>query len=418
MQRSPTTAAALGFAACFALLATACGATSGGGSPSKSTILIALNVPTSADPYVAGVIGRGAKLAVLEANQGGFKIGSKSYTVALKTYDDNGDPQRAASNVDSALGDGAVAVIEDGVGITASAARTAAAGVPEIDITTGDLKLLENRPSAFRLGIPNDAGSSLLGTYIAAHTHSVAILHDDSEDGRDGSTQLVNALMTAAVTPQPVIEVSSSLPTLDTQVQEIAAAHVGGVALWGGDVFIARAVTALRSAGLTTPIYTSQAGESPSVRLLAGRAATDGLTMVTSRMTSENDSTSFGQFEHRLAVAGLGPTDAGLKNSEGQEIRQPNDVDFFSYDSVRLVLAALKKDGSASPGQALLHTLANISITSANGDARGFDPQSHEAFAAADVYIAGIHDMQFEPVKDEQLSATLPKEDEILADFH
>ncbi|HUC13102.1 MAG TPA: hypothetical protein VMS00_01495, partial [Acidimicrobiales bacterium] len=89
----------------------------------------------------------------------------------------------------------------------------------------------------------------------------------------------------------------------------------------------------------------------------------------------------------------------------------------FSYDSVHIVLAALKKQGSVTTGPTLLTDMTLVTVVSANGDARGFDSQAHEFFAFEDAYIAVIHDMQFEPVKDEALSATLPDENEILADF-
>ena len=156
----------------------------------------------------------------------------------------------------------------------------------------------------------------------------------------------------------------------------------------------------------------------PSVRALDGNSATDGVKLISGRMDSEGDNTDFPAFEKALAADHLGPTDAGFKNAEGQEVRQPNDIDFFSYDSVNVVLAALQKNRSAEPGQSLLTDMTLVSVKSANGDARGFDSQTHEAFAQQDVYIASIHDMQFQPVKDEQLSATLPQEDQILANFH
>ena len=419
----PLAAAAIGAAAVSALAA--CGGGASSGSAGGTTVLIGLNVPTTSDPYVAGVITRGAQLAVDQENAaGGIKVGAATYKLALRTYDDNGRPEQAAANVDSAIHDGAVAVIEDGIGASISASHSAAAGVPEIVVTNGDVTLLVDKnnvplPSLFRLGIPNDAAAGLLATYIQSHTQTVAVLHDDSSNGRDGSDQLVNGLQTAGVTlaPSQPIEVPSASPAIDAQVQEIKAANPGGIALWGGDLFIAKAVAAFRAAGLTTPIYTNQAGESPAVRLLAGPSASEGLRIVAGRMTSEGDATDFPAFEKALAQDHLGPTDAGFKDAAGQEIRQPNDIDFFPYDAVHVIVAALQHQGSVGPGKTLLDDMNVVTVKSANGDARGFNSQNHEAFAAQDVYIAGVHDMQFEPVKDEQLSATLPTEDEILADF-
>ena len=414
-------------AACVGLLA-ACsgggGATTGASSNASHTLLFALNVPSSADPYVAGVITRGAQLAVDQANRsGGVKIGGAAYTLRLKTYDDNNDPSQAAANVQQAIHDGAIAVIEDGIGTSLSGAHSTAAGVPEIVITDGSTTALQDKngnilPSLFGLRIPNDAASDVLATYIYKTCQKVAILHDDSDNGRDGATTLAGALQDTNINPNPVIEVSANSPTLDTQALQIKQAGPCGVVLWGGDLFLAKAISALRAAGVTAAIYTNQAGESPAVRAFDGDAQTDGVKLISGRMDSEGDNTDFPAFEKALAKDGLGPTDAGFKNAEGQEIRQPNDIDFFAYDSVHVIVAALQHQNSAHAGPSLLDAMNVVTVKSANGDARGFNSQNHEAFAAQDVYIAGVHDMQFEPVKDEQLSATLPTEDEILADFH
>jgi branched-chain amino acid transport system substrate-binding protein len=400
----------------------ACGSGSGStssGATSK-TITIAINVPVSADAYVSGAIRRGADLAVKEANAKGVTINGTAYTLALRTYDDNGQPGQSAQYVSSAISDGAVAVIEDGLGAATSAAKGAAAGVPEIDIANGTAALMDpqNRPSVFRLGIANDAAATLLGAYVVHITKSVAIIHDDSDNGRDGADQLSQALNTAGGKAVQSIEVPASSATFDAQLQTVAASGAGALAVWGGDLFVAKVVASAHAAHLTLPIVTGPSGESPAVRSTAGAAATDGLRFVSSRLTSEGDASSFGQFEHRLALAEGGPTDGGFKDAEGREVRQPNDMDFFSYDAVNLVVAALKKQSSAAAGQALVAALGAVSVPSANGDTRGFNPQNHEGVSDDDMYIAVIHDMKFAPVQDEQLSKTLPTEDQVLADFH
>jgi branched-chain amino acid transport system substrate-binding protein len=395
-----------------------------GGSASPSTtsrvITIAVNVPVTADAYIAGAIERGADLAVKEANAKGVVIAGTRYTIVLKHYDDNGQPAQSAQNVSSAIGDGAVAVIEDGLGAAASAPRSAAAGVPEIDIGNGTAALMDpqNRPSLFRLGIANDAAATLLGRYISQKTKSVAIIHDDSDSGRDGADQLSQALATAGATAGPTIEVPAGSATFDTQLQTVLASHAGALAIWGSDLLIAKVVASAHAANLPLPILTGPTGESPAVRATAGNAATDGLRFVSSRLTSEDDSTSFGQFEHRLAAAEGSPTDAGFKDAEGREVRQPNDLDFFSYDAVNLVVAALQKQNRAGPGQALIAAIGSVSVHSANGDTRGFNPQNHEGVSDDDMYISVIHDMKYAPVQDEQLSKTLPTENQVLSEFH
>ena len=419
MLERPRAIAALTLPA-LGLLA-ACGGGSGGGTPSGPSVTVALIVPSSADPYVAQVIKRGAQLGADEVNaKGGVAVGGTSYRVNTKVYDDAGQVQQSATAVDTAIHDGAVAVIEDGLGASISAPHTQTAGVPEIDVANGDVSLLDpqNRPSLFRLGIANDAASNRLAAYITQSIHKVAILHDDSTSGRDGANQLTMALATAGGTADPSIEVAAAAPTLDTQIQQITASGAGGVIIWGTDTFLGKAISSLHTAGVTLPIFTGPTGESPAVRAVAGNAATDGVRFVSSRMTSEADSSSFGQFEHRLAAAQGGPTDAGFKNTAGQEIRQPNDFDFYAYDAMNLVVAALKKSGSVQPGAGLIRAIGSVSVKSANGDTRGFNPDNHEGIADDDMYIAVIHDMQFTPVKDEQLSKTLPSIDQILSNFH
>ncbi|HUC35845.1 MAG TPA: ABC transporter substrate-binding protein [Acidimicrobiales bacterium] len=386
------------------------------------TLLFALNVPVTADPYVAGVITRGATLAVDKANAaGGVRIGGFTYKLKLKAYDDNNDPAQAAANVEKAISHGAVAVVEDGNGMAASAAQSNAADVPQIAITDGTSGLLTTDAgpitSLFGLRIPNDFAAEVLAIYIAGKTRSVAILHDDTDNGRDGATQLQSSFEYSNITAKPVLEVAANAPTMDAEVLEIKSANPGAVVIWGGDLFIARALTAIRDAGIDAPVYASQQAESPAVRELDPPSVTDGLKFISGRMDSEFDNCSFPRFENALGKYRLAPVDAHVKTAAGQEVRQPDDLDFFSYDAVNVVVAALEKAGSPQPGARLLQDLAKVHVRSANGDARGFSPQAHEGFDLQDAYVAEIEDNQFEPVKDEPLSASLATEPELMSGY-
>lgn len=399
----------------------ACGSAGGPngiGTGGGKDILIALNVPSSADSFLAAEIQRGAKLAINDQNQKGLTLNGTTYRLSYKVYDDNAQPQTAASNAQSAIGDGAVAIIEDGAGAKTSAQTTASSGVPEIVIANGDTGLLDPqaRPSLFRLGIANDADANILGKYIAGKSKSVAIIHDDTETGRNASEELVNALATATVTAQPVIEVAANASTIDTQLQQVLGAKPSAVAIEGGDAFTGHVAAALRAAAAGTPLflYAGPFGEFPAVRAAAGAAA-EGMSFASSRLTSESDETSFARFEKNLAQSGMGCTDTGLKNGAGQEVLQPNDYAMYAYDAVNVVVAALKKGGSALPGATLLKNMTAVRVKSADGDNRGFDSSTREGISDDDIYIAVIHDNEFQPVKDEPLSATLPTIDENLA---
>jgi branched-chain amino acid transport system substrate-binding protein len=395
---------------------TGCGGGGGGGQPAP--LRVALNLPSSSDAATSEYIRQGADLAMKELNRGGgVRVGGGAHPLQLRMYDGASDPQRAAANTRSAIAAGAVGVVEDGIGAPLSAADSRAAGVPEIVVANGDAELPKGRPSVFRLGIANDAAATVLGGYIARKAGSVAVLHDDGEDGRDGAHQLEQALATAQVRVTASREVAAALPAVDAEVRGLLDGHPAAVAIWASEAVTARAVGALHAAGAAVPVFSGPAGENPSVRRVAG-AATEGLAFVASRMTSESDSVSFGQFEHRLAAAEGGPIDAGLRDSRGRALRQPADGALLAYDAVRVLAAALERSGAARPGPGLLAAMTAAGVTSANGDHRGFNPDNHEGVADDDLYIAAIHDMAFGPVRDEPLSATLPAPDELLADFH
>ncbi len=191
--------------------------------------------------------------------------------------------------------------------------------MPEIVIANGTAALMDpqTRPSVFRLGIANDAAATLLGTYIVQTSKRVAIIHEDSDSGRDGADQLTQSLATAGGAVVKSVEVPAAAAAFDAQLQEVSASGAGALALWGSDLFIAKVVASAHAAHISLPIFTGPDGESPAVRASAGSAATDGLRFVSSRLTSEDDSTSFGQFETRLAAAEGGPTDAGFKDAKG-----------------------------------------------------------------------------------------------------
>jgi branched-chain amino acid transport system substrate-binding protein len=394
----------------------------GGGSGSsasggaRNSALIAVNIPTTTDAFLATELLHGAQLAVKEQNAKGLRVGGRSVTLSVKTYDDDGQPQTAAANVQSAIHDGAVAVIEDGIGAKTSAPQSAAAGVPEIDIGNGDVNLIDpvKTPSLYRLSIADDIAGKVLGSYMAGKSQSAAIIHDDSAQGRDSSDQLNDSLSTAGITAAPVVEIATNSGTINSQILRVAQAHPGAIAVEGGDGFTGHVVQALRAAGVRTPLYAGPYGEFPAVRVVAGGGA-EGLTFVSARLTSESDEGSFAAFEKRLAQSGLGCTDAGVKTSAGQEVLQPDDYAMYAYDAVNLVVAALRKLGSLTPSRALLDDMVLVQVTSANGDSRGFNSQNREGISDDDVYLAAIHDNEFEPVKDEQLSASLPAIDENLA---
>ena len=399
--------------------ATAATTASSSFSSGPGDLLIAINAPTTANPFEAGVLQRGANLAVSEINaKGGVDVAGVKHKLVVKTYDDGLDPARSASNVRQAIADGAVGIIEDGSGATISAADSAAAGVPEVVVFTSNVDLTKGQASIFRLGISNEGAADTLAKYVGSHgSKKPAIVHEDTASARDAKDGVIASLATEQLKPLMTTEIAANAPVNDADLVAIKTAGADGLVVWGTDTFTARVVKQARADGLTMPIYAGPSGESPLVRQFAGTAA-EGMFFVTSRETSENDVASFPQFEHRLAAATGGPIDAGVKDSQGREIRQPATYETFSYDAVNVLAAAITKSGAAKGSKDLLAAMTTASVTSANGDHRGFNPDNHEGLNPDDVYVAVIKDNVFAPVKDEPLSASLPVPDEILANFH
>ena len=79
----------------------------------------------------------------------------------------------------------------------------------------------------------------------------------------------------------------------------------------------------------------------------------------------------------------------------------------YAYDFVNLLAAALLRAGSADPAR-VTAALNEVTIEGANGDERAFNRHNHEGVVDDDVYFARFHDMTYQPVNDDALSATLP----------
>src|SRR6266516_3585351 len=139
------------FVAVLALTATACGGSSRGGT---SSLVIAVDVPLTGSPYVAQTIKHGIELAASNLNgAGGVRIGSRSYRLVVKSYDNHLSARRAVEDTRRALGAGAVAIVTDGTGVDATwqlARRDDVVVCITYDGGTG-LVDEEKRPNVFRI---------------------------------------------------------------------------------------------------------------------------------------------------------------------------------------------------------------------------------------------------------------------------
>jgi branched-chain amino acid transport system substrate-binding protein len=390
------------------LLVSGCG---GSSSPSqRAPLTVVVTAPFSRSPYLGRTIENGVRLAEREVNANGIRLGDKTYELRVHTMDTALSPARAVANMRRAVGQHAVAVVDEGTGIDASWRTAAAAGIPIGIVFQGGSGLVDaaKRPNVFRIA-PTDHGLAFrLAEYLIPKGLEIGLMHDDSDYGTGGG----RALATAFSRNRSSVAIDETLPAdaLDLAPQVLRARRAGATALlvWGRPSTIAAAITAARSAGWDVPLYTPPTGSDPFVRqqLADHPNWVDGLTFAGGRLTAEVGSGPFQTFAQKYESA-FGVDSVGVKTSTGASVVVPPETAMYAYDFVNLLAAALVKAGSTDPRKITV-ALNEVSIEGANGDQRGFNRLNHEGVIDDDIYFARFHDMTYAPVKDDPLSATLP----------
>jgi branched-chain amino acid transport system substrate-binding protein len=402
-------AAPLAGLALIAVLAGGCGKKS---AKPGGTILVAVDVPVTGNPYIAETIKHGVQLAASQVSSttGGVLVGSKSYQLKVKLYDNHGSARQAVEDTRAALSDGAVAIVSDGTGVAATWQLAEQKGVP-ICITydgAGGLVDPAKRPNVFRIAPTNHGIAFRYAEYLIPKKLKIGLLHDDSAYGQEGSADLNHAF---SENPGSVA-LRMTLPSgsADLSAQVLRAKRSGATALlvWAEPSTIAAVLTAARSIGWNVPVYAPPTGADPYIRqrLADHPSWVDGLTFASSRLTAEVGTTPFENFESNYEAA-YGVDKVGVKTAAGKPVIQPPEFGMYSYDFVNLLAAALTHAGSTDPRK-VQAALNQVTTIGANGDERGFNEHNHEGVVDDDVYFASFHDMTYTPVKDDPLSSTLP----------
>jgi branched-chain amino acid transport system substrate-binding protein len=392
----------------LALLAAGCG--KGSSRDEAGQLVVAVDVPVTGSPYVAETIRQGVELATSNVNGGGVRVGSKSYLVKVKLYDNHLSARTAVENARRAIDAGAVAIVTDGTGVDATWQLANRAGV-SIGIThDGGTGLVdaESRPNVFRVAPTNHGIAFRYAEYLIPKKLKVALLSDDSGYGRAGAADIGRAFES---NPEAVA-LKLTLPAGQTDLtpQILRARRSGATALlvWGQPPTIASVLSASRSIGWQVPVYTPPTGSDPFIRqqLADHPEWVDGLTFAGGRLTAEVGAGPFVNFQSQYESA-YGADPVGVKNSQGEAVVQPPEFAMYSYDFVNVLMAAITHAASVEPSK-ITAALSQVTTQGANGDERGFNEHSHEGVVDDDVYFARFHDMTYQPVQDDPLSATLP----------
>jgi ABC-type branched-subunit amino acid transport system substrate-binding protein len=417
-----THARTLSLIAAVSTLLTAC--TFGGSSTAANTdsVTIVLNTASATLPYVGKFTQQGAQLAAEEINKaGGVNVGGKKYQVKLEALDNGLSPTTAIDNVKKAVSEKAVAIIDDGYTVNDTYQTAAAAGIPiMIDYDTNATLIdAAKRPNVYRIAPPDDAMATHLATYLAPKNLKLALVHDDSDYGKDGAKQLTDAFGKASVQLAPNVELPSSGIGFSTQALQVKQSGATGVLLWGRAPTIAQFIKDFRQGGGTAALFSGPNAEDPIVRTQNADHPEyiEGLTYSSFRITTEGGPTAWNAFRKKYEDHNFnngGPDfKVGVKAKDKRDVVQPPDWQVFPYDMVYLVKAALEKSGSVdTSGDKLINALNGVQIKSGNGDNRGWTKDNHEGVVDDDIYFAAFSDMKFKPVQDDPLSKSLPPIDQ------
>ncbi|HWD71563.1 MAG TPA: ABC transporter substrate-binding protein, partial [Actinomycetota bacterium] len=347
----------------------------------------------------------------------------RSYHIKIRTADHKGSADQALANIRRAAAEKAVAVIDDGSTVTATAGAAGQAGLPLLVYYDGTTGIVDPavRPNVFRLAPSNRALAERLGAYLAGKVLRLALVRDDRPYGADGAAQLRQALAAAGTTPvadvtapTPIRPLEGGLegsPDYRDQVARAVAAQPDAVVIWATAPVVTGVLKSLRELGSTLPVYTAPSGEGPSVRAaLASRPDwVQGLTFASLRITDAAGLARWVQFRLGYETR-YGEDKLALGGAIRRPVVQPPDWQMLSYDMVYLVKSALEKAGTTDPGRGKLAAALNeVQVQGANGTPVGWSASNHEGTPRDQVYFAVILNLNFRPVQDDPLSKAQPQ---------
>ena len=253
---------------------------------------VVVSAPESTEPWIAGSIERGARLAVKEINDnGGVLVGDGSKELELVVLDNTSSPATAQANAREAVSRNAAVLLTDGTGATAVAAVTNPAKLPVFILFEGGADLIDpvRYPTLFRLAPADTIMTRRLADYIANGKPKVAMLTDDSGYGEQGRKALRESFTVDEV--EVVYDHVIPRRARDLAPQILAARQAGAdrLVVWASAADVAAALEAVDRANWDVEVLSGQTGEDPLIRqrLAANPEALARLKFVSSRITAE-----------------------------------------------------------------------------------------------------------------------------------
>jgi branched-chain amino acid transport system substrate-binding protein len=294
----------------------------------------------------------GARLAIDEANAGGFKLGGKSVKLELITEDDQADPKvgtTVAQKLVDAKVAGVIGHLNSGVTIPASSIYDQA-GIPMVSGSATNPQLTEQGfKNVFRVVGRDDQQGPAIASYLASEVKpkTVAVIDDATAYGEGLANEVEKTLKAQGINVLPREKGTDKTADFKAILTKLKGKKPDAVFYGGMDATGGPLMKQGRELGIKAVFAFGDGACTDKMKELAGDAA-EGLL---------------------CSQAGLPVQAANKKFLDAYKAKFNIDPILyapFTYDAANLLLAAMKKAGSSEPAK-YLPELARISHEGASG---------------------------------------------------
>lgn len=316
----------------------------------------------------------GIQLAIDQVNASKPVIGSQPVKFMLDAADDKGDPRRAVIVAQRLVDDdiqGMLGHLNADTTILASRIY-AAAGIPEIAMTTAPAYTEQGFNSTFRMQTTDTQQGSVLGRFVVKQLRfkRIAIVDDQSTYGRALADEFEKAAKGAGARIVRRDALNRKASDYRVMLGRIKRERVNAIFYGGAEAPAALLVKQMRELGVDAPLVAGEALKSDSFLQIAGKAA-NGTIASTAGVPLDRMPGGAG-FERRYRKRfGAAPG-----------IYAP-----YAYDGAMAMMSAMKRANSTAPAK-FLPALAATQMPGVTARTIAYDAHGNLKYGTITVYKA------------------------------